>query len=128
MSSTNFTWSILEYLDSFVEHLRQFSKTQKLRSDVNFTLLKVCSWFLNGNLTVSVIQVCMTLKVMFPSRNQRVLSSSIIIMIHVCARFCSAVPSGTSKLERKFSSLTHFHNTTFSMTLITQNLKSHSYF
>ena len=52
---------------------------------------------------VSAIQTCMAKTVMFRSRQQRVLSSILIItMVHLCARFRSALPSGFSKPQANY--------------------------
>ena len=54
------------------------------------------------------IQVCMAKKVMFPSMNKKVLSSSLMnIKIQLCARLCSFVLSGISKAQA--NELIHFH-------------------
>ena len=80
---------------------------------------------------------------MFPAQNQRVLSLRlIIIMIHVCSRFHSAVLSGTSESQAKkqmvfllnnteatqFPTLIDEHNSKYNITFMMENLKSYFHF
>ena len=51
---------------------------------VNFTKPKFHIWFLDRNLTILAIQT--TKPVLFPPKNQSILTSSLTItMIHICA-------------------------------------------
>ena len=59
-------------------------------------------WFIDRNLIGLVIQFCMSKIVLFPYRNQRFWSLSLIVtIIHICARFHSVVLSGISQPQAK---------------------------